>query len=97
MANSNSQFDTNSLTKEKQEKLKNAVKKIDDSLTRIIAERDHVKSVIEELNDSIGMDKKLIRKLAKTYHKASFKMEKEENETFEVLYDKLYNVVAESN
>jgi hypothetical protein len=89
-AKSNSQVDVNSLTKEDREKLKAAVKKIDDSLTRVVAERDFIKTTIEDLADKVPLDKKLIRKLAKTFHKASFQMDQEENETFEELYSTLY-------
>lgn len=89
-AKSNSQVDVNSLTKEDREKLKTAVKKIDDSLTRVVAERDFIKTTIEDLADKVPLDKKLIRKLAKTFHKASFQMDQEEHETFEELYSTLY-------
>ncbi len=89
-AKSNSQVDVNSLTKEDREKHKAAVKKIDDSLTRVSAERDFIKTTIEDLADKVPLDKKLIRKLAKTFHKASFQMDQEEHETFEELYSTLY-------
>lgn len=89
-AKSNSQVDVNSLTKEDREKLKATVKKIDDSLTRVAAERDFIKTSIEDLAAVVPLDKKLIRKLAKTFHKASFQMDQEENETFEELYSTLY-------
>jgi len=94
--NSNSQVDINSLTKEDREKLKNAVKKIDDSLTRTVAEREFIKATIDDLADKVPLDKKVIRRLAKTFHKASFQMDQEENETFEELYSTLYTTeVAE--
>ena len=89
-AQSNSQVDVNSLTKEDRQKLKNAVQKIDDSMTRIVAERDFIKATIEDLADKVPLDKKVIRRLAKTVHKASFQMDHDDNETFEELYSTLY-------
>ena len=92
MSISNSQISVNSLTPEDKEKLKVAVGKIDDSLTRVAAERDFIKTTIDDLADQIGLEKKVIRKLAKTYHKASFKMDKEEFENFEEIYTTIFKV-----
>jgi hypothetical protein len=90
MSISNSQVSINSLSQEDREKLKAAINGIDGSLTRVAAERDYVKNVINDVSDQIGLDKKTIRRLAKTFHKASFKMDKEEQETFEEIYTEIF-------
>ncbi len=87
---SNSQINVGALPQEKRDQLKKAVKTIDDSLTRIIAERTLIKETIDNVATGTGLDKKLVRKLAKTIHKASYKMDAEENETFDELYHTLY-------
>lgn len=87
---SNSQMNVGALSQEKREQLKKAVKTIDDSLTRILGERTLIKETINNVSDATGLDKKIIRKLAKTIHKASYRMDAEENETFDELYHSLY-------
>jgi hypothetical protein len=88
---SNSQPNIASLSDEKQKKLKEGMKQIDGSLTRVLGERTFIKETISRLADETGLDKKLIRKLAKTVHKASYKMDVQENETFDELYNTLYS------
>jgi len=91
MSISNSQVSINMLSVQDRQKVMDAVKKIDDSLTRIIAERDLVKATIDDVVEAIpAIDKKTVRKIAKTFHKASFTMDKEENEAFEEIYTTLY-------
>jgi hypothetical protein len=72
-------------------KLKDAIKEMDGSLTRVAAERDLQKNIINDLNDAIGLDKKLIRRLARTHFKANFKDEQDENNQFEELYEEVLN------
>ena len=72
-------------------KLKDAIKEMDGSLTRVAAERDLQKNIINDLHDAIGLDKKLIRRLARTHFKANFKDEQDENNQFEELYEEVLN------
>lgn len=74
------------------ETLKNAVKQIDDSLTRILGERDLIKNVVDDVSTKLQLDKKLVRKIAKTFHKASLKMDKEEFDDFVGLYEDVYGI-----
>lgn len=46
-----------------------AIQEIDVSLTRIDSERDLIKAVAEDLKDEFGMGKRLVNRLAATYHK----------------------------
>lgn len=74
------------LSPDERKKLKGAIIELDASITRIEAERDLQKTIINDLSEELGLDKKLIRKLAKTYHAANFKQEVEEHNTFEEFY-----------
>jgi lysyl-tRNA synthetase class I len=87
---SNSLMNVNALSLEDREKVKDAIRKIDDSLTRVAAEKDFTKTVIDTLADDTGLDKKLIRKMAKTFHKATFKLDVDENNSFEEFYSVLF-------
>jgi phosphopantothenate synthetase len=90
MPKSNSQIDINSLSVADREALKKTITIIDGVLTTMSAEREYIKNAIDELAENINVDKKLIRKLAKTFNKASFEMDKLDNETFEEIYTTLY-------
>lgn len=76
----------NSLSQQDKQKLKAAIDSLNDSMTRAAAERDHQKTVINDASEQLGLDKKLIRRMAKAYFKANFNEEVEENKNFEEMY-----------
>ena len=62
---------------------------MNDSMTRAGAERELQKEILNEVNGKIGVDKRLIRRMAKAYFKSNFNDEVEENNTFESFYDEV--------
>jgi len=64
-----------------------AMQELSNSMTRVEAERDLIKDIITTLCDEHELDKKIIRKMARVYHKRSFTTEVQEHEEFEVLYE----------
>lgn len=74
------------LSPEDKKVLKKAISEMNDSLTRIGAERELQKEIINEVHDKIGVDKKMIRKIAKVYFRANFKDEIAEANEFEEFY-----------
>jgi ABC-type microcin C transport system permease subunit YejB len=78
-----------SLSEADRKRLRQAVQELNDSLTKVAAERDLQKEIINEINDKLGVDKKLIRRMAKVYYNASFGEEVEENNNFEDFYTKI--------
>jgi DNA-directed RNA polymerase subunit N (RpoN/RPB10) len=56
-------------------------------MTRTAAERDLQKETINKVFEDLGVDKKVIRRMAKAYYKANFNEEIEENKNFEEMYD----------
>lgn len=76
----------NSLSAEDRKKIKGTIMELNDSMTRIAAERDLQKEAVNNLYDNLGVDKKLIKRMAKAYYKANFNEEIEENNTFEDFY-----------
>ena len=77
----------NSLTDAQRKELKEAIVQMNDSMTRIASERDYQKETINTINDKTGVDKKIIRRMAKVYFKANYSQEQEENRNFEEFYD----------
>lgn len=81
----------NSLSSSDKQKLKGIIQELDDSMTRQAAERELQKEILSKMEDEMGLNKKLVKKLAKTAHRATFKDEVEENRTFEEFYDIVMN------
>ena len=77
----------NSLTETQKTDLKNAIREMNDSMTRVASERDFQKSALEGAVDKTGVDKKIIRRMAKVYYKSNYAEEQEENRQFEEFSD----------
>lgn len=67
-------------------KLESALKDMSTSMTRVAAERDLQKNVIGDICEELNLNKKVFRKLAKTYHKQNFADEVASHQEFEQLY-----------
>ena len=77
----------NSLTEPQKAELKNAIREMNDSMTRMASERDFQKDTLTAISDKTGVDKKIIRRMAKVYFKSNYAEEQEENRQFEEFYD----------
>ena len=77
----------NSLTESQKKELKEAIQQLNDSMTRVAAERDFQKDSVNSISDKTGVDKKIIRRMAKVYFKSNYAEEQEENRQFEEFYD----------
>ena len=82
------------LTAEDRKILRKAIIELNDSMTRAGAERELQKEILNETNGKLGVDKRLIRRMAKAYFKANFNDEVEENNTFESFYDEVMRKTA---
>jgi len=74
------------LTDEDRKVLRKAVMEMNDSMTRVGAERELQKETTNEIADKLGIDKKLFRRMSRAYFRANFKEEVQENTDFEEFY-----------
>ena len=74
------------LTEEDRKRLRKAVMEMNDSMTRVGAERELQKEITNEVADKLGMDKKLFKRMSRAYFRANFKDEVQENTDFEEFY-----------
>ena len=74
---------------EDKKKLKNAIAEISNSMTRMEAERDLIKEIVKEQSDQFQIPKKILAKIAKTYHKQNLTQEVEDHEDFVELYEEV--------
>ena len=77
------------LTDEQKKQLKGAIQEISNSLLRSEAERDLVREIVKEQSAELQIPKKIISKIAKTYHKQSLTQDIQDHEDFVELYDKV--------
>lgn len=68
-------------------KVMDALQEISASMTRIEAERDLIKNILDRIEDEFEIPKKPARKLAKIYHKQNFTEVQQEQEELETLYE----------
>lgn len=70
-------------------KLLDALKEISASMSRVEAERDLLKIVKNDICDELQLNRKVLNKLARTYHKGNYTEELEFQRDFEKLYETL--------
>lgn len=73
-------------TDQELEVLKKGIAEISDIFTMQEAQRDALKEAIDHVYEELKIPKRIIRKIAKTYHKKDFQTVSTENEDFELLY-----------
>ena len=77
------------LTDEQKKQLKGAIQEISNSMLRTEAERDLIREIVKEQSAELQIPKKIINKIAKTYHKQSLTQDIQDHEDFVELYDKV--------
>ena len=70
-------------------KILGMLQEISNSLTRVEAERDLIKEILDRLQEECEIPKKLGRKLAKVYHKRNFEEEVAQQNDFVEIYEKV--------
>lgn len=73
-------------------RIKDAMQEISDSMTRMDAEKDLIKEIIKDLNDQFKISKRILSKMARTYHKQNFHNEQQLNDEFESLYTEVVDL-----
>ena len=76
------------LTDDQKKKLQGAIREISNSMTRTEAERDLIREIVKEQSAELQIPKKIISKIAKTYHKQNLTQEVADHEEFVELYEK---------
>ena len=74
---------------EQRKTILDAIKEWSNSATRIDAEKDLQKTLIDDLSDKVDIEKKYLNKLAAMYHKQNFAQFQQEREEIEELYESI--------
>jgi cobalamin biosynthesis protein CbiG len=75
---------------EDKKRIANAIKELSDCMTRIDAEKELMRDIIQVTYENHGLDKKYVRKLAAIYHKQNMNEVKNEYDEVENLYEQLF-------
>ncbi len=67
--------------------LKKGIKEMSDVFTMQEAQRETLKEIIDSMYEELKIPKRIIRKIAKTYHKRNYDEVVVENEEFSLLYE----------
>jgi len=78
-------------TPEDKLKLLQSLRELSASMTRVEAERDLIKNIKDDICEELQLNRKVLNKLARTYHKGNFSEEQEINKNFETLYETVTN------
>lgn len=70
-------------------KLKKVLDDVSNMMTMMESERSAINEAISEASKNFNIDKKVLRKIARTYHKQNFNDEVATNETFVEVYEQL--------
>lgn len=73
-------------TNEELKVLKNGMRELSDVFTMQESQREVVRDILNSLHEELKIPKKIIRKMAKTYHKSNYSEVLAEQEEFELLY-----------
>jgi hypothetical protein len=72
-----------------QKKLLDMLREASNSLTRIESERDLIREMKSKVCDELQLEKKVVNRMVKVYHKQTFQEEVAEHEQFETLYESI--------
>jgi hypothetical protein len=70
-------------------KINDALQEVSDSMTRIGAEKDLIKTIVSDLSEEFQLPKKTVNKLARIFHKQNFAQESQEFDELETLYEEV--------
>jgi len=68
-------------------RIRGALEEISNSMTRMGAERDLIKNILQDVENDTQVPKKYIRKMATIFHKQNLNEVKAENDDVETLYE----------
>ena len=72
---------------ETKKRIRGALEEISNSMTRMGAERDLIKNILQDVEDDTQVPKKYLRKMANIFHKQNLNEVKTENDDVETLYE----------
>lgn len=67
--------------------IKNCLQEISNSMTRMEAERENIREIVNKCAAEYEMNKRITRKLARIYHKRNIEEERAEQEEINNTYD----------
>lgn len=79
------------LSPTQKQSIKNCLQEISNSMTRMEAERDNIKEIVNRCASEFEMNKRITRKLARIFHKRNMEEERAEQQEISDTYDAITN------
>lgn len=76
-------------TEQQRIEIRNCLNELSNSYTRIEAERDHIKNIIDDMAEKFEINKRLARRLSKIFHKRNIAEEIANSEELTETYDEV--------
>ena len=73
-------------------KIKDALFEISNCMTRIAAEKELIKDIVNDLSENFELPKKQVNKIAKVYHKSNYSQQVADSDEFQTMYESLFEV-----
>ena len=73
-------------------KIKDALFEISNCMTRIGAEKELIKDIVNDLSENFELPKKQVNKIAKVYHKSNYSQQVADSDEFQTMYESLFEV-----
>lgn len=74
-------------TPTQKQQIKNCLQEISNSLTRMEAERENIKEIVNRMATEFEMNKRISRKIARIFHKRNIEEERAEQEEINTTYE----------
>lgn len=84
-------MNVNSLSQNDKDKLRKAIREMNDSMTRVASETELQKEILDKVCTELGLDKSVVKRMAKVFYKSSFTTEVEKDNTFRDFYSIVLN------
>lgn len=81
----------NSLSDQERKELRGVLQELNDSMTRVAAEKELQKEAVNTICDKLDFNPKILKKMAKVYYKANFNQEAADQQEFEDFYNLVVN------
>lgn len=84
-------MNNNTMSAEEKQAIQQAMEQISSIMRTIEEGREDIKEIISTLSEQCSISKKLLRKMARTYHTCSFNTEQSDFSEYIEVYEEIFN------
>lgn len=77
--------------------IKGLVQEVSDAMVRQEAERDFIKDAVANIAEKYELEKKVLNRICRTYHRQKYSEDKQDNEEFFDAYEQVFETDSETD